>query len=81
MNSDAPRRCDTNECDGDGSCFACNAISGEVCRKPMPRARRFEMPRGECAYCDTAGDHHPWHDASSRCESGSRSHCTCDVCF
>jgi len=26
------RRCETNECDGDGSCFACGAINGEICQ-------------------------------------------------
>ena len=23
----------------------------------------------------------PYHDASPRCESGKRSHCSCDTCF
>lgn len=43
------------------------------------------LPPGECAYCDRereAGNiMFPSHDASSRCESGKRSHCTCDTCF
>lgn len=29
---DEPRRCETNECDLDGSCIACLAVSGEVCQ-------------------------------------------------
>lgn len=34
---------------------------------------------GVCPGClDKNG---PRHDASSRCESGGRNHCTCDVCF
>lgn len=47
------------------------------------KARRSRAPEGECAYCDA---HHPsemmpHHDASPRCESGKRNHCTCDTCF
>lgn len=40
---------------------------------------------GECSRCDEfraqGEDFHPNHYASSRCESGGRNHCTCDVCF
>lgn len=45
-----------------------------------PQRRR---PKGECAYCDEYGDdpNMPYHDASPRCESGKRPHCTCDTCF
>lgn len=47
--------------------------------------RRSLAPEGECAYCDAtrkAGDEmFPSHDASHRCESGKRAHCTCDTCF
>lgn len=47
------------------------------------RARR--APVGECPACDSyrnAGiKHHPSHEASPRCESGAKPHCTCDVCF
>lgn len=47
--------------------------------------RRHKAPKGQCATCDTeraAGrEFHPSHDASSRCESGKHSHCSCDVCF
>lgn len=25
--------------------------------------------------------HFPWHDASTRCQSGRHAHCTCDICF
>lgn len=31
---DPPRRCETNECDLDGSCVACAAVSGEICQDP-----------------------------------------------
>jgi len=29
---DPPRRCESNECDLDGSCIACLAVSGEICQ-------------------------------------------------
>lgn len=42
-------------------------------------------PRGECSYCDNQrtmdSTFFPSHNASSRCRSGGRSHCTCDTCF
>lgn len=36
-----------------------------------------------CSYCDKYGADSmmPAHDASPRCESGKRPHCTCDTCF
>ena len=38
-----------------------------------------------CDYCDEmkkkGESHFPPHDASPRCESGKKDHCTCDVCF
>jgi hypothetical protein len=50
-----------------------------------PARRRTWALAGECLYCDEhrrRGDKHlPPHDASPRCESGKRPHCTCDVCF
>jgi hypothetical protein len=46
---------------------------------------RHKAPEGECAICDrerAAGNNfHPPHDASDRCESGKRPHCSCDTCF
>jgi hypothetical protein len=46
----------------------------------LPRRRKA---LGECAYCDEWGDdpNMPYHEASTRCESGKRPHCTCDTCF
>lgn len=48
-------------------------------------ARSSKAPEGECAYCDRerkdGNDFHPPHDASPRCESGKRAHCSCDTCF
>lgn len=44
--------------------------------------RRHKLSPGECSYCDgEKGDFHPSHDASEHCESGKRSHCSCDQCF
>lgn len=47
--------------------------------------RRHSAPEGECLTCDgeraRGNAHHPPHDASQRCESGGRPHCTCDACF
>lgn len=43
---------------------------------------------GECRTCDREYwpdpkrvTSMPSHEASSRCESGKRSHCTCDTCY
>lgn len=48
-------------------------------------AKRHQLPKGECAYCDSEREQgntfHPSHDASERCESGKRNHCSCDRCF
>ena len=47
--------------------------------------RRHKLPEGECSTCDSerkaGSDFHPPHDASPRCESGGRDHCSCDTCF
>lgn len=52
--------------------------------------RRQKAPKGECKTCDAERlderqrcrvAFHPPHDASPRCESGGRNHCSCDVCF
>jgi hypothetical protein len=52
-------------------------------RRVSPATRAHWLPPGECAFCDS---HHldpmmPYHDASSRCESGKHPHCTCDTCY
>lgn len=51
---------------------------------PKP-AKRHKAPPGECKLCDEErerrSDFHPSHDASDRCESGKRIHCSCDTCF
>jgi hypothetical protein len=51
-------------------------------RPSDPRVRALLIP-GMCAYCDAnrADQMMPPHDASPRCESGKRAHCTCDTCF
>jgi len=49
--------------------------------KPL-RAIRVTREPG-CEYCAKHRDDPmmPPHQASSRCESGKRSHCTCDTCW
>lgn len=48
-------------------------------------ARKQKAPEGECTYCDRCreenSDFHPYHDASLRCQSGQRTHCTCGTCW
>jgi hypothetical protein len=34
-----------------------------------------------CTTCKSYGKYGPMHDASKNCQSGQRSHCTCDTCF
>lgn len=47
-----------------------------------PSLRRQKLAAGECSYCDReTSDFHPPHDASPNCESGKRSHCSCETCF
>lgn len=47
--------------------------------------RRHKLNPGVCSYCDSEraanNNFHPAHDASDRCESGKRDHCSCDTCF
>lgn len=52
--------------------------------RPFGSRRPLAEP-GECAFCDRMRaegvSFHPYHDASMNCQSGKRSHCTCDTCF
>lgn len=45
----------------------------------------YMAAEGECVACDRARATNdqmmPSHTASTRCESGRRSHCTCDRCY
>lgn len=45
----------------------------------------YMAAEGECVACDharaTNDQMMPSHTASTRCESGRRSHCTCDRCY
>ena len=51
-------------------------------RAQVRSERRHKLPTGECPFCDgETTDFHPSHDASPRCESGKRNHCSCDSCF
>lgn len=47
---------------------------------PKPPTRRQHRVKG-CTTCEQYGLHGPSHDASDRCESGKRPHCSCDTCF
>lgn len=61
---------------------ALDALYGS--RRPQQKERRYILSGGLCVTCSqyTPGDGLlPPHDASDRCESGKRNHCTCDVCF
>jgi hypothetical protein len=65
----------TNE---EGLAYYCETV-------PMPKRRRHKASPGECPFCDRERARgnmtHPSHDASDRCESGKRPHCTCDTCW
>ena len=64
-----------NEKDGVQRCPRCGAE-----RTVVASGRRHDVPG--CPRCDREPTvYHPSHDASSRCESGGREHCSCDVCF
>ena len=61
-------------------CPKCGAIGWLFpCTECNYRRSRTE----DCTYCAAhkPGEMMPPHDASSRCESGKRNHCTCDTCF
>lgn len=45
-----------------------------TCSKPWPCEEA-------CVICAETGLLKPPHDASPRCRSGGREHCTCDTCF
>jgi hypothetical protein len=50
----------------------------------QPKQRRYILPwAAGCVTCSQRlpGEMMPPHDASDRCESGKRNHCSCDICF
>jgi len=49
----------------------------------FPPVRTSFVLDGYCQTCAqlAKGEMYPPHDASPRCESGKRNHCSCDVCF
>lgn len=61
----------------DGYCGA----DPKAARKVLER--RYILSGGVCVTCSQhlASEMMPPHDASPRCESGKRNHCTCDTCF
>lgn len=66
---------------GDPDGETSSRIVGDITKQPPHR--RVLLPVGKCACCDAnrADEMMPPHDASLRCESGHRAHCTCDTCF
>lgn len=46
----------------------------------MPKRADHDV---NCGTCEVFGDDPmlPPHDASARCESGGRNHCTCSICY
>lgn len=68
-----------------------NAINGqhEMARACADIARRAganttEATSEACSTCERVkanGGFGPSHDASPKCESGKRPHCTCSICF
>ena len=60
--------------------MAVEARPAPVPPKAVGSGRRHDVPG--CPRCDAADTvFHPAHDASSRCDSGGREHCSCEVCF
>lgn len=56
---------------------------GYLRHKDNPPARTSFVLDGSCRTCSelAKGKMCPPHDASPRCESGKRNHCSCDTCF
>jgi hypothetical protein len=51
---------------------------------PVPNLVRRVSRKPGCPTCDTDPDGKammPPHEASSKCESGKHTHCSCDTCF
>lgn len=48
----------------------------EITDAPVRRTRS-----SDCYACETATASTPHHDPSPHCQSGSRPHCTCDICY
>jgi hypothetical protein len=67
----------------DSALFLENAFKASIGRPIATRVHKAAP--GACSLCDqlrAKGEkHHPSHDASSRCQSGGHSHCSCDTCF
>ena len=64
------------------NCYAeCMATQFRKMDQAQPTHRRQHVPN--CGYCARyrPTDMFPPHDASRRCESGQRDHCTCATCF
>lgn len=64
--------------------YEMTALGVRVKRPTKPLQVRISfMLDGTCRTCEALarGEMCPPHDASPRCESGKRNHCSCDICF
>lgn len=93
----ACKTCPTTEGVGvAGFCAPCGALDFQRRTGYVPETREQKIARGEregwlvsdCLGCkeryeakDPTSVFVPNHQASTRCESGRRPHCTCDTCF
>ncbi len=73
----------------EGECMNSNdetIVSSDMLKRPQGTSAAEIYTSGsvaDCEYCKKLREFSggPRHRASSRCESGGRPHCTCDVCF
>jgi len=57
------------------------AVSAQIAIDAVVNGVRRAI-EADCVHCQKyKAEYGPRHFASSRCESGGRAHCTCDVCF
>lgn len=70
-----------------GDCLHCDGLGCEEIDRRAAAAKNVTRTSfvldGTCKTCAALakGEMYPPHDASPRCESGKRPHCTCDTCF
>jgi hypothetical protein len=67
------------ECPNHGGAFDCTPFC-RTCEGEQEYSYKYKAcDVGGCTYNAYGGA--PYHEANPRCESGKRSHCTCDTCF
>ena len=66
---------------GDGRTIAFSMLTHSLKKRKIVHATYWDG----CAYCEREKANgctfFPPHNASARCRSGRRAHCTCDTCF